>query len=128
MECAEDNVSIKVNAARGFLGLHPERSVIQVENYLYGTSQLAQTTLRSVCGQAELDELLAERDDVNQKLQEIIDLQTEPWGVKVRAVEVKQIDLPPDMQRAMAKQAEAEREKRAKGIHAEGEFHSPQQI
>ena len=123
-----DNVSIKVNAVLYFRVLHPERSVIQVENYLYGTSQLAQTTLRSVCGQAELDELLAERDDVNQKLQEIIDLQTEPWGVKVRAVEVKQIDLPPDMQRAMAKQAEAEREKRAKVIHAEGEFQAAEQL
>ena len=123
-----DNVSVKVNAVLYFRVLHPEKAVIQVENYLYGTSQLAQTTLRSVCGQAELDELLAERDDVNQKLQEIIDLQTEPWGVKVRAVEVKQIDLPPDMQRAMAKQAEAEREKRAKVIHAEGEFQAAQQL
>jgi len=102
--------------------------VIQVENYLYGTSQLAQTTLRSICGQAELDELLAEREDVNQKLQEIIDLQTEPWGVKVRAVEVKQIDLPQEMQRAMAKQAEAEREKRAKVIHAEGESQAAEQL
>jgi regulator of protease activity HflC (stomatin/prohibitin superfamily) len=116
-----DNVSIKVNAVLYFRVLHPEKAVIQVENYLYGTSQLAQTTLRSICGQVELDELLAERETINQKLQEIIDLQTEPWGVKVRAVEVKQIDLPPDMQRAMAKQAEAEREKRAKVIHAEGE-------
>jgi regulator of protease activity HflC (stomatin/prohibitin superfamily) len=123
-----DNVSIKVNAVLYFRVLHPEKSVIQVENYLYGTSQLAQTTLRSVCGQHQLDELLSERDDVNQKLQEIIDLQTEPWGVKVRAVEVKQIDLPPDMQRAMAKQAEAEREKRAKVIHAEGEFQAAQQL
>lgn len=117
-----DNVSVKVNAVLYFRVLHPERAVIQVENYLYGTSQLAQTTLRSVCGQAELDDLLAERDRINQQLQEIIDLQTEPWGVKVRAVEVKQIDLPVEMQRAMAKQAEAEREKRAKIIHAEGEF------
>jgi regulator of protease activity HflC (stomatin/prohibitin superfamily) len=123
-----DNVSVKVNAVLYFRVLHPEKAVIQVENYLYGTSQLAQTTLRSVCGQAELDELLAERDSINQKLQEIIDLQTEPWGVKVRAVEVKQIDLPPDMQRAMAKQAEAEREKRAKVIHAEGEFQAAQQL
>jgi regulator of protease activity HflC (stomatin/prohibitin superfamily) len=123
-----DNVSVKVNAVLYFRVLHPEKAVIQVENYLYGTSQLAQTTLRSVCGQHQLDELLAERDDVNQKLQEIIDLQTEPWGVKVRAVEVKQIDLPPDMQRAMAKQAEAEREKRAKVIHAEGEFQAAQQL
>jgi regulator of protease activity HflC (stomatin/prohibitin superfamily) len=114
-----DNVSVKVNAVLYFRVLHPEKAVIQVENYLYGTSQLSQTTLRSVCGQAELDELLAERDSINRQLQEIIDLQTEPWGVKVRAVEVKQIDLPPDMQRAMAKQAEAEREKRSKVIHAE---------
>ncbi len=123
-----DNVSVKVNAVLYFRVLHPEKSVIQVENYLYGTSQLAQTTLRSVCGQAELDELLAERESINQKLQEIIDLQTEPWGVKVRAVEVKQIDLPQEMQRAMAKQAEAEREKRAKVIHAEGEFLAAQRL
>jgi regulator of protease activity HflC (stomatin/prohibitin superfamily) len=117
-----DNVSVKVNAVLYFRVLHPEKAVISVENYMYGTSQLAQTTLRSVCGQAELDDLLSERDRINQQLQEIIDLQTEPWGVKVRAVEVKQIDLPPDMQRAMAKQAEAEREKRAKVIHAGGEL------
>jgi regulator of protease activity HflC (stomatin/prohibitin superfamily) len=123
-----DNVSVKVNAVLYFRVLHPERAVIQVENYLYGTSQLAQTTLRSVCGQAELDELLAERESINQKLQEIIDLQTEPWGVKVRAVEVKQIDLPVDMQRAMAKQAEAEREKRAKVIHAQGEYEASQRL
>ncbi len=123
-----DNVSVKVNAVLYFRVLHPEKAVIQVENYLYGTSQLAQTTLRSVCGQAELDELLAERESINQKLQEIIDLQTEPWGVKVRAVEVKQIDLPQEMQRAMAKQAEAEREKRAKVIHAEGEFQAAEQL
>jgi regulator of protease activity HflC (stomatin/prohibitin superfamily) len=123
-----DNVSVKVNAVLYFRVLHPEKSVIQVENYLYGTSQLAQTTLRSVCGQAELDELLAERESINQKLQEIIDLQTEPWGVKVRAVEVKQIDLPQEMQRAMAKQAEAEREKRSKVIHAEGEHQAAQRL
>jgi regulator of protease activity HflC (stomatin/prohibitin superfamily) len=123
-----DNVSVKVNAVLYFRVLHPEKAVISVENYLYGTSQLAQTTLRSVCGQAELDELLAERESINQKLQEIIDLQTEPWGVKVRAVEVKQIDLPMDMQRAMAKQAEAEREKRAKVIHADGEFQAAQRL
>ena len=123
-----DNVSVKVNAVLYFRVLHPEKAVIQVENYLYGTSQLAQTTLRSVCGQAELDELLAEREAINQKLQEIIDLQTEPWGVKVRAVEVKQIDLPVDMQRAMAKQAEAEREKRAKVIHAEGEYQASERL
>ena len=123
-----DNVSVKVNAVLYFRVLHPEKAVIQVENYLYGTSQLAQTTLRSVCGQAELDDLLAERDRINQQLQEIIDLQTEPWGVKVRAVEVKQIDLPVEMQRAMAKQAEAEREKRSKIIHAEGEFQAAQRL
>ncbi len=123
-----DNVSVKVNAVLYFRVLHPEKAVIQVENYLYGTSQLSQTTLRSVCGQAELDELLAERESINQKLQEIIDLQTEPWGVKVRAVEVKQIDLPQEMQRAMAKQAEAEREKRSKVIHAEGEFQAAQRL
>jgi regulator of protease activity HflC (stomatin/prohibitin superfamily) len=123
-----DNVSVKVNAVLYFRVLHPEKAVIQVENYLYGTSQLAQTTLRSVCGQAELDQLLAERDRINQKLQEIIDLQTEPWGVKVRAVEVKQIDLPQEMQRAMARQAEAEREKRAKVVLAEGEFMAAQRL
>ena len=123
-----DNVSLKVNAVLYFRVLHPEKAVIQVENYLYGTSQLAQTTLRSVCGQAELDELLAERETINQRLQEIIDQQTEPWGVKVRNVEVKQIDLPPEMQRAMAKQAEAEREKRSKVIHAEGEFQAAQRL
>ena len=125
---SRDNVSLKVNAVLYFRVLHPEKAVIQVENYLYGTSQLAQTTLRSVCGQAELDQLLAERDQINQKLQEIIDLQTEPWGVKVRAVEVKQIDLPQEMQRAMAKQAEAEREKRSKVIHAEGEFQAAKRL
>lgn len=123
-----DNVSVKVNAVLYFRVLHPEKAVIQVENYLYGTSQLSQTTLRSVCGQAELDELLSERDDINRQLQEIIDQQTEPWGVKVRAVEVKQIDLPTDMQRAMAKQAEAEREKRSKVIHAEGEFQAAERL
>jgi regulator of protease activity HflC (stomatin/prohibitin superfamily) len=123
-----DNVSVRVNAVLYFRVLHPEKAVIQVENYLYGTSQLAQTTLRSVCGQGELDDLLAERESINQKLQEIIDLQTEPWGVKVRAVEVKQIDLPAEMQRAMARQAEAEREKRSKVIHAEGEYQAAQKL
>jgi regulator of protease activity HflC (stomatin/prohibitin superfamily) len=123
-----DNVSVKVNAVLYFRVLGPEKAVIQVENYLYGTSQLAQTTLRSVCGQAELDELLSERDRINRKLQEIIDENTEPWGVKVRAVEVKQIDLPVDMQRVMAKQAEAEREKRAKVVLAEGEFLAAQKL
>ncbi|MDP6977695.1 MAG: slipin family protein [Myxococcota bacterium] len=125
---SRDNVSIKVNAVLYFRVLHPEKSVIQVENYLYGTSQLAQTTLRSVCGQAELDDLLADRESINRKLQEIIDLQTEPWGVKVRAVEVKQIDLPQEMQRVMAKQAEAEREKRAKVVLAEGEYMAAQRL
>jgi len=124
----KDNVSVKVNAVLYFRVLHPEKAVIQVENYLYGTSQLAQTTLRSVCGQAELDELLAERDRINAQLQQIIDDQTEPWGVKVRAVELKSIDLPQEMQRAIAKQAEAEREKRSKIIHAEGEFQAAQQL
>jgi regulator of protease activity HflC (stomatin/prohibitin superfamily) len=123
-----DNVSVKVNAVLYFRVLGPEKAIIQVENYLYGTSQLAQTTLRSVCGQAELDELLADRDRINQQLQEIIDQQTEPWGVKVRAVELKQIDLPQEMQRFMAKQAEAEREKRAKVTLAEGEFQAAQRL
>lgn len=123
-----DNVSVKVNAVLYFRVLHPEKAVIQVENYLYGTSQLAQTTLRSVCGQAELDHLLSDRERINQQLQEIIDQQTEPWGVKVRSVELKQIDLPHEMQRVMAKQAEAEREKRAKITLAEGEFQAAQRI
>jgi regulator of protease activity HflC (stomatin/prohibitin superfamily) len=123
-----DNVSLKVNAVLYFRVLHPERAVIAVENYLYGTSQLAQTTLRSVCGQGELDDLLSEREQINRRLQEIIDQQTEPWGVKVRAVELKQIDLPEEMRRAMAKQAEAEREKRSKLIHAEGEFQAAQRL
>jgi len=123
-----DNVSVKVNAVLYFRVLHPEKAVISVENHLFGTSQLAQTTLRSVCGQAELDTLLSERDRINQQLQEIIDQQTEPWGVKVRAVEVKQIDLPQEMQRVMAKQAEAEREKRAKVTLAEGELLAAQRI
>jgi regulator of protease activity HflC (stomatin/prohibitin superfamily) len=123
-----DNVSVKVNAVLYFRVIQPEKAVIQVENYLYGTSQLAQTTLRSICGQAELDNLLADRERINQQLQEIIDQQTEPWGVKVRAVELKQIDLPQEMQRVMAKQAEAEREKRAKVTLAEGEFQAAQRI
>jgi regulator of protease activity HflC (stomatin/prohibitin superfamily) len=123
-----DNVSVKVNAVLYFRVLHAEKAVISVENYLYGTSQLSQTTLRSVCGQAELDELLAEREQLNRRLQEIIDQHTEAWGVKVRAVELKGIDLPEEMRRAMAKQAEAEREKRAKVIHAEGEFAAAQQL
>ena len=123
-----DNVSVKVNAVIYFRVLHPENAVIKVENYLYGTSQLAQTTLRSVCGSAELDELLAERDKLNRELQEELDRGTDPWGVKVRAVEVKHIDLPQDMQRAMAKQAEAERERRAKIIHSEGEFQASERL
>ena len=117
-----DNVSVKVNAVIYFRVMEPVKSIIEVENYMYATSQLAQTTLRSVCGQAELDELLSERDQINSKLQEILDSQTDPWGIKVSTVEVKHIDLPQEMQRAMAKQAEAERERRAKVINAEGEF------
>jgi regulator of protease activity HflC (stomatin/prohibitin superfamily) len=117
-----DNVSIKVNAVIYFRVLDPEKAIIQVEDYLYATSQMAQTTLRSVLGQQELDDLLAARDKINQQLQKIIDEHTDPWGVKVSAVEVKHIDLPQDMQRAMAKQAEAERERRAKVINADGEF------
>ena len=118
----KDNVSLKVNAVIYFRVMDPERAVVAVEDYLFATSQIAQTTLRSVLGQSELDELLSERDKINQKLQRIIDEHTEPWGIKVSAVEVKFIDLPQEMQRAMAKQAEAEREKRAKIIHAEGEL------
>ncbi|MEK7774200.1 MAG: slipin family protein [Deltaproteobacteria bacterium] len=117
-----DNISAKVNAVVYFRVVAPDKAIIAVENYLYATSQLAQTTLRSVCGQAELDELLAERDKINAIIQEILDKQTDPWGIKVGLVEVKAIDLPEEMKRAMAKQAEAEREKRAKIIHAEGEM------
>ena len=117
-----DNVSVKVNAVVYYRVIDPLRAVVEVENFSYATSQLAQTTLRSVLGQAEMDDLLAERDRLNQKLQEILDKQTDPWGIKVSAVEVKHVDLPQDMQRAMARQAEAEREKRAKIIHAEGEL------
>ena len=119
---SRDNVSVKVNAVLYFRVVDPQRAVVEVENYIYATSQLAQTTLRSVLGQAELDDLLAERDRLNQKLQQILDNQTDPWGIKVSSVEVKHVDLPQDMQRAMARQAEAEREKRAKIIHAEGEL------
>ena len=124
----KDNVSVKVNAVIYFRVLHPDSAVVKVENYLYGTSQLAQTTLRSVCGGAELDELLAERDKLNRELQSDLDKGTDPWGVKVRAVEIKHIDLPQEMQRAMAKQAEAERERRAKVIHAEGEFQASERL
>ncbi len=117
-----DNVSVKVNAIVYFRVVDPQRAIVEVQNYLYATSQLAQTTLRSVLGQAELDDLLSERDKLNLQLQEIIDRHTDPWGIKVSMVEVKNVDLPPDMQRAMARQAEAEREKRAKIIHAAGEL------
>src|SRR6266571_5910455 len=117
-----DNVSIKVSAVIYFRVIDPEKAIIAVQDYLYATSQIAQTTLRSVLGQVELDDLLSARDKINQTLQRIIDEHTEPWGIKVATVEVKQIDLPQDMQRAMAKQAEAERERRAKVINADGEF------
>jgi regulator of protease activity HflC (stomatin/prohibitin superfamily) len=123
-----DNVSVKVNAVLYFRVLEPTRAVIEVENYLFATSQLAQVTLRSVCGQGELDELLAERERINSRIQEILDQQTDPWGIKVVLVELKHIDLPQEMQRAMAKQAEAERERRAKVIHAEGEFQASQKL
>ncbi len=123
-----DNVSVKVNAVVYFRALAPVKAIIEVENYMYATSQLAQTTLRSVLGEVELDELLAEREKLNQRLQTIIDMHTDPWGVKVSLVEVKHVDLPQEMQRAMARQAEAEREKRAKIIHAEGEFQAAQRL
>src|SRR4029079_3986803 len=124
----KDNVSIKVNAVVYFRVVNPRSAIVEVENYHYATSQLSQTTLRSVLGQVELDELLAERDAINRKLQTILDHQTDPWGIKVSAVEVKHVDLPVEMQRAMAKQAEAEREKRAKIIHAEGEVQAATQL
>ncbi|PLX77869.1 MAG: hypothetical protein C0615_04670 [Desulfuromonas sp.] len=124
----KDNVSVKVNAVLYFRAVEPDRALIEVENYLYATSQLAQTTLRSVLGQSELDELLTHRDKINQELQEILDRQTDAWGVKVSNVEVKHIDLPQEMQRAMARQAEAERERRSKVIHAEGEFQASQKL
>jgi regulator of protease activity HflC (stomatin/prohibitin superfamily) len=123
-----DNISIKVNAVVYFRVLDPNKAVVEVENYLYATSQLAQTTLRSVVGQADLDELLSQRDKINLKLQDILDKHTEPWGIKVSLVETKQVDLPENMQRAIAKQAEAEREKRAKIIHAEGEFQAAEKL
>jgi regulator of protease activity HflC (stomatin/prohibitin superfamily) len=123
-----DNVSVKVNAVVYFRVIDPSRAVVEVENYMYATSQLAQTTLRSILGQAELDDLLSERDRLNQQLQQILDNQTDPWGIKVSAVEVKHVDLPQDMQRAMARQAEAERERRAKIIHAEGEFGASEKL
>ncbi|PIV23583.1 MAG: hypothetical protein COS40_03705 [Deltaproteobacteria bacterium CG03_land_8_20_14_0_80_45_14] len=123
-----DNISIKVNAVVYFRVMDPNKAVVEVENYLYATSQLAQTTLRSVVGQADLDELLSQRDKINLKLQDILDRHTEPWGIKVSLVETKQVDLPENMQRAIARQAEAEREKRAKIIHAEGEFQAAEKL
>ena len=117
-----DNVSVKVNAVLYFRVVQPDKALIEVDNYLYATSQLAQTSLRSVLGQVELDDLLAQRDKINHNLQEILDRQTDPWGVKVSNVEIKHVDLPSEMQRAMARQAEAERERRSKVIHATGEF------
>jgi len=124
----KDNVSVKVNAVVYFRVMDPRKSVIDVANFYLATHQLSQTTLRSVCGQAMLDEILAERDKINTQLQEIIDRHSDPWGIKVSSVEVKHIDLPTEMQRAMAKQAEAERERRAKIIHAEGEFQASQKL
>jgi len=124
----KDNVSIKVNAVILYRVLEPSKAIVEVEDYLYATSQLAQTTLRSILGQAELDELLAKRDKINQELQKIIDEHTDPWGIKVVSVEVKHVDLPSDMQRAMAKQAEAERERRAKVIHAQGEYQASETL
>ncbi|MBN8585914.1 MAG: slipin family protein [Ignavibacteria bacterium] len=124
----KDNISVKVNAVVYFRVLQPEKAVIEVQDFLFATSQIAQTTLRSVLGQSELDELLTERDEINKRLQAIIDDHTEPWGIKVSNVEVKQIDLPIEMQRAMARQAEAERERRAKVIHADGEYQASQKL
>jgi regulator of protease activity HflC (stomatin/prohibitin superfamily) len=123
-----DNVSLKVAAVVYFRVVDPNRAITQIENYLFGTSQLAQTTLRSVCGQMELDDILSQREKINAQIQDIIDSQTDPWGIKVSAVAVKDIDLPEEMQRAMAKQAEAERERRAKVIHAEGEFQAAEKL
>jgi len=124
----KDNVSIKVNAVVYFRVIQPTKAIVEVENYLFATSQLSQTTLRSILGQSELDELLSQREKINRELAVIIDNQTEPWGIKVSNVEVKHIDLPQEMQRAMAKQAEAERERRAKVIHAEGEYQASQRL
>jgi len=124
----KDNVSVKVNAVIYFRVVDQQRAIIEVEDYLYATSMMAQTTLRSVLGQSQLDDLLAKREEINTELQRIIDQQTEPWGVKVSAVEVKNVDLPQEMQRAIARQAEAERERRSKVIHAEGEFQAAQRL
>ena len=123
-----DNVSVKVNAVVYFRVMDPRKAIVEVESYHYATSQLAQTTLRSVLGQVELDDLLSQREKLNHDLQQILDQHTDPWGIKVSAVEVKHVDLPPDMQRAMARQAEAEREKRAKIIHAEGELQASEKL
>ncbi|HSP97683.1 MAG TPA: slipin family protein [Candidatus Dormibacteraeota bacterium] len=123
-----DNVSVKVNAVLYFRVVDPQRAIVEVADYLFATSQLAQTTLRSVCGQRELDELLSERDEINQHIQQTLDTQTDSWGIKVTTVEIKHIDLPQEMQRAMARQAEAERERRAKVINAEGEFQAAQRL
>jgi len=124
----KDNVSMNVNAVIYFRVVHPEKSILEVQDYLYATSQLSQTTLRSILGQFELDDLLSQRDKINIELQNIIDKQTDPWGIKINAVEIKHIDLPQEMQRAMAKQAEAERERRAKIIHAEGESQAAEKL
>jgi len=124
----KDNVSVKVNAVVYFRVFNPLNAILQVENYIYATSQLSQTTLRSILGQVELDDLLSEREKLNKELQTVLDKHTDPWGIKVALVEIKQVDLPQDMQRAMALQAEAEREKRAKIIHAAGEFQAAQQL
>jgi regulator of protease activity HflC (stomatin/prohibitin superfamily) len=124
----KDNVSVRVNAVLYFRVMEPEKAVIEVEDYLFATSQLAQTTLRSVVGQAELDELLSERDKLNAEIQTILDEATDPWGIKVMTVEMKDVDLPVEMKRAMAKQAEAERERRAKVIHADGEYQAAQRL
>jgi len=124
----KDNVSVKVNAVIYFRVVDPQRAIIEVEDYLYATSMMAQTTLRSVLGQGQLDDLLARREEINTELQRIIDTQTEPWGVKVSAVEVKNVDLPQEMQRAIARQAEAERERRSKVIHSEGEYQAAQRL
>ena len=123
-----DNVSVKVNAVLYYQVMDPARAIVQVENFHYASAQLAQTTLRSVCGQADLDDLLIKREEINMKIQDIIDHQTDPWGIKVTLVEVKHIDLPQEMQRAMAKQAEAERERRAKIIQAEGEYQAAEKL
>ncbi len=123
-----DNISVKVNAVVYFRVVNPQSAILNVENFMYATSQLSQTTLRSVLGQQELDDLLSNRDKINQNLQQILDLHTEPWGIKVSSVEVKNVDIPSDMQRAIARQAEAERERRAKIIHADGEFQASQKL